>query len=70
MDGGFQLPVSRDDIERKAQELVSAVDDTAASAKNKAILAAAAIGGVVVAAFIIGRRRGSRNKTVVEVYKV
>jgi len=25
---------------------------------------------VVVGAFIVGRRRGSRNKTVVEVYRV
>jgi hypothetical protein len=28
------------------------------------------VAGVVVAAFVIGRRRGSRNKTVVEVYRV
>lgn len=64
------MTVSRDDIERKAQELIGAVDETAASAKNVAIIAAVAIAGVVAAAFIIGRRRGSRNKTVVEVYRV
>jgi len=64
------LTVSRDDIERKAQELVGAVDQTAESVKNGAIVIAIAAGVVVAAAFIMGRRRGSRNKTVVEVYKV
>jgi len=64
------LTVSKDDIERKAQELVGAVEDTTQSVKNTAVLVAIAVGVVIAAAFIIGRRRGSRNKTVVEVYKV
>jgi uncharacterized protein with NRDE domain len=62
--------VSRDDIEAKAQQLVDAVDDTAEAVQNKAIIAAVAVGVVIAAAFIIGRRRGKRNKTVVEVYRV
>ena len=64
------MTTSRDDIEAKALELVDAVDDTRRSAQDKAILIAVAIGVVVVAAFVIGRRRGRRNKTVVEVYRV
>lgn len=64
------MTVSKDDIERKAQELVGAVEDTTQSVKNTAVLVAVAVAVVVAAAFIIGRRRGSRNKTVVEVYKV
>jgi len=64
------LTLSRDDIERKALELVDAVDLTKESAKNKAIVGAVAVAGVIAAAFIMGRRRGSRNKTVVEVYRV
>jgi hypothetical protein len=64
------LTVTREDIEAKARQLVDAVDDTKASVQNKAILVAAAAGVVVIAAFVIGRRRGSRNKTVVEVYRV
>lgn len=64
------MTVTREDIEAKARQLVDAVDDTKASVQNKAVLAAAAAGVVVVAAFVIGRRRGSRNKTVVEVYRV
>ena len=64
------MTISRDDIEAKARELVGAVDDTKESAKDTAMLGAGAIALAIVAAFVIGRRRGSRNKTVVEVYKV
>jgi hypothetical protein len=64
------MTISRDDIEAKALELVGAVDDTRRSVQDKAMLLAVAIGVVVVAAFVFGRRRGSRNKTVVEVYRV
>jgi hypothetical protein len=64
------LSLSRDDIEAKARQLVDAVDETKESVQNKAMLAAIAVGVVVAAAFVIGRRRGSRKKTVVEVYRV
>lgn len=64
------MTVSREDIERKAQQLIGAVDDTKEAAKNTAMLGALAVAGAVVAAFVVGRRRGTRNKTVVEVYKV
>jgi hypothetical protein len=64
------MTISRDDIEAKALELVGAVGDTRRSAQDKAVLLAVAIGVVVVAAFVFGRKRGSRNKTVVEVYRV
>ena len=64
------MTISRDDIEAKALELVGAVDDTRRSAQDKAMLLAVAIGVVVVAAFVLGRKRASRNKTIVEVYRV
>ncbi|MGH3649504.1 MAG: hypothetical protein ACRDU9_02250 [Acidimicrobiia bacterium] len=64
------MTVSRHDIEAKARELIDAVDQTKASARNLAVLGALAVGAVVAGAFIIGRRRGARNKTVVEVYRV
>lgn len=64
------MPISRDDIEAKALELVGAVEDTKQAAQDKAMWGAIAVGVVVLAAFIIGRRRGSRNKTLVEVYRV
>ena len=64
------MTLSREDIEGKARQLVDAVDETKESVRNKAMIAAIAVVLVVAAAFIIGRRRGSRNKTVVEVYRV
>lgn len=64
------MAVSRDEIEAKAQELIGAVDETKESVQNKAMIGVVAAAAVVAAAFIIGRRRGKRNKTVVEVYRV
>ncbi len=64
------MTISRDDLERKAQQLVGAVDDTVTSVRNRALVGALVVAGVVAAAFIIGRRRGTSNKTVVEVYRV
>lgn len=64
------MSVSRDDLERKAQQIFDAVDDTRRSAQNTAVIGAVVVAGVIAAAFIFGRRRGSRNKTVVEVYRV
>lgn len=64
------MAVSRDDIEAKAQELIGAVDETKESVQNKAVMGVVAAAAVVATAFIIGRRRGKRNKTVVEVYRV
>lgn len=64
------MTVTRDDIEAKAREIIGAVDQTRQSAKDTAVLAGIVIAAVVGAAFLIGRRRGSRNKTLVEVYKL
>ncbi len=64
------MAITRDDIEAKAAELMEAVDETKSSAQDKAMLGVAVVAAVVVAAFVIGRRRGSRNKTMVEVYRV
>lgn len=64
------MALSRDDIEAKARQLVDAVDETKESVQNRAMIIAIVVAVVIAAAFIIGRRRGSRNKTVVEVYRV
>jgi hypothetical protein len=64
------MGVSREDIEAKAMQIVGAVEDTKQAAQEKAMWAAVAVGAVVLAAFVFGRRRGSRNKTMVEVYRV
>lgn len=64
------MTISKQDIEAKARELVGVVDDTKESAKDKAIMGAVAVAALVAVAFLIGRKRGSRNKTMVEVYRV
>jgi uroporphyrinogen-III decarboxylase len=64
------VTISREDIEAKANEIVAAVNQTKESAKDTAVLAGVVVACVVLAAFIIGRRRGSRTKAMVEVYRV
>ena len=51
-------------------EIVGVVDQTKESAQDKAMIGAVVVAVIVVAAFVIGRKRGNRNKTVVEVYRV
>jgi len=68
--GECSVTITRDDIEAKAQEIVGVVDRTKESAQDKAMIGAVVVAVIVVAAFVIGRRRGNRNKTVVEVYRV
>lgn len=51
-------------------QIVGAVEDTQQAAKDKAAWGIVVVAGIIAAAFILGRRRGSRNKTLVEVYRV
>ena len=64
-------PVSRADIEAKLREIKGEVDETASSAKPFA-LAAVVVAGVAVVAFayVMGRRKGRKRTTVVEVRRV
>jgi hypothetical protein len=64
------VTISKQDIEAKAREIVEIVDDTKESARDKAVIAVVAVAALVAVAFFVGRRRGSRNKTMVEVYRV
>jgi hypothetical protein len=64
------MTISRADIEAKAKEIVGAVEDTQQAVEDKAMWVAILIGAVVLSAFVVGRRRGRRNKTIVEVYRV
>ncbi|CAN5661404.1 hypothetical protein BH20ACT2_BH20ACT2_21090 [soil metagenome] len=63
--------ISRDDIEAKFRELRGEVDQAAQSAKTP-LIAAAAVAAVVLVglAFVLGRRRGRRTTTLVEVRRV
>jgi hypothetical protein len=64
------VTITRQDIEDKANEIVSAVNQTKESVKDTAVIAGVIVAILILAAFILGRRRGSRNKTLVEVYRV
>ncbi len=64
------MAVTKDDLEAKAQEIVGAIDETRESAQDTAVLAGVAVAVLIAVAFLIGRRRGSRNKTLVEIYRV
>ncbi|MEZ5142767.1 MAG: hypothetical protein R2726_23655 [Acidimicrobiales bacterium] len=63
--------IERDDIEAKFRELQGEVEIISDEAVNYAVVAGAAIlVGVVVVAFWLGRRRGRRTRTVVEIRRV
>jgi hypothetical protein len=64
------VTITRDDLEAKARQITGAIDETRQSAKDTAMIAGVAVALIVVSAFVFGRRRGSRNKTLVEVYRV
>lgn len=66
-----QAPITRDDLEAKFRELQRDVDDTAEQAMGMAVVAGAvAVVAVLAVAFVIGRRRGRKRTTVVEVRRV
>jgi hypothetical protein len=63
--------IERSDIEAKFRELRGEVDHTAEAAKSTAITVGAAVAvGVVLVAFLLGRRKGRRRTTVVEIRRV
>jgi len=64
------VTITRDDIEAKARQIVDVVDEAKESARDKAMIGVVVVAVIVVVAFVIGRKRGTRNKTVVEVYRV
>ena len=64
-------PVTRDDIEAKLREIRGEVDDTTETAKPYAVAAGVAVAIAVVAlVYTLGRRKGKKRTTVVEVRRV
>jgi hypothetical protein len=60
--------ISRDDIEAKLRELQGEVEIIGEEAKSYAMtIGIVVLVGVVAVAFVVGRRRGRRNRTIVEV---
>ena len=63
--------ITRDDIEAKLQELRGEVDQRAEAAKVPAIAVAIGVAVVAVAAaYLLGRRRGKRRQTVLEIRRI
>jgi hypothetical protein len=63
--------IERADIEAKFRELRGEVDNTAEAAKGALIAVGAAVAiGVVLFAFVLGRKRGKKRTTVVEIRRV
>lgn len=62
--------IERSDIEAKARQIESAINDTKDAAQNTAVLAGVAVVIVVILAFLFGRNKGRAGKAIVEVYRV
>jgi hypothetical protein len=63
--------LTRDDLESKFRELQGDANEQVEEAKGYAVTAAIAVGIVVVAAvFVLGRRKGRRRSTVVEIRRI
>lgn len=62
--------IQRSDIEAKAREIESAINETKEAAQNTAVLAGVAVIVAVLIAFLLGRKKGKAGKAVVEVYRI
>jgi hypothetical protein len=64
-------PINRSDIERKLRELQGGVTETRDSAANTLVTVGAVVAvGVIAAAFLLGRRKGKKRRTIVEVRRI
>lgn len=66
-----EAPVTRTTIESKLREIRGEIDTTAQSARPYAIVAGVGVAAVVVGlAYLLGRRKGKKKTTLVEVRRV
>jgi hypothetical protein len=64
-------PIERRDIEAKMRELQGDVEETAHSATKTLLTVGAVVAvGVIAVAFMVGRRKGRRRTTIVEVRRI
>jgi hypothetical protein len=69
--GNGQTTVTRGDIEAKLREIRGLTDTTTEVAQEAAKPVLIVLGvGVVVVAFLLGRRRGRKRSTIVEVRRI
>jgi N-methylhydantoinase A/oxoprolinase/acetone carboxylase beta subunit len=70
-DAGVQKRISRADIEAKLRDMRGEVQQTAEAAKTPILAIAGGVAAaVIVVAFLLGKRRGRRKSTVVEIRRV
>ncbi len=70
-DPRVQKRITRADIEAKLREMRGEVEQTAEAAKTPILAVAGGVAAaVVVIAFLLGKRRGRRKSTVVEIRRV
>lgn len=68
---GPEKPVTRADLEAKLAEIRGVTDDTTEVAGEAAKTGLVVAGvGVVLVAFLLGRRRGRKKSTIVEVRRI
>jgi len=68
---GAEKPVSREDIEAKLAQIRGVADDTTEVAEGAAKTGLVVAGvGVLVVVFLLGKRRGRKKSTIVEVRRV
>lgn len=70
-DAGIQRRITRGDIEAKLRDMRGEVEETAEAAKVPIVAIAGGVAAaVIVVAFLLGKRRGRRKSTVVEIRRV
>lgn len=63
--------ITRDDLENKFRELQGDVAETTEQARSYAIaVAAVVVVGIAAVTFVLGRRRGRKRTTVVEIRRI
>ncbi len=63
--------ITRDQIETKIRQLQGHVDETAAAARGPALIVAAGVGlFLLTVSFLLGKRRGRKKTTTVEIRRV
>lgn len=68
---GIDRKITPDDIRAKLQELSGPVNDGVQQAKSTGLAVAVAVGAVlVVGAYVLGRRKGRKRSTIVEIRRI
>jgi hypothetical protein len=64
-------PITRDDIESKLRQIRGEVEDVGNASKGYVVVAGVlGLTAIVAGAYLLGRRRGKKRTTVVEVRRV